>query len=185
MAQEIFVRAATQLAGVFSADQGRLSFGGGISTALVQNVNATYMQNVTRLYEVGNTHGQLANVYYVGGRSQGTMAIARVVGPSVLLAAYYRKFGDVCQAKTNTIELLFDPLDCDGGSAAYTCKYCVIVSIGISVAAQDMVVNENSQLMFSGMEYEDDKEQALADEIAPFTAPARPSLLEGIVASSV
>lgn len=150
---EIFTRAATRLAGVFSADQGRLSFGRGVSTALVQNVNATYMQNVTRLYEVGN-QDRIANVYYVGGRSQGTLAIARVVGPSSLLSAYYARFGDVCSARANTIELTFNPLDCVGGNATYSCYYCVITQVGISVAAQDMVVNENSQLMFSGMNYQ-------------------------------
>jgi len=160
MANDIFIRAATQLAGAFSADQGRLSFGGGISTALVQNVNASYMQNVTRLYEVGNAPNQcMANVYYVGGRSQGQMSIARVIGPSILLSAYYCKFGNVCQAQTNTIQLTFNPLACNGGWAAYTCNYCVITQVGISVAAQDMIVNESSQLMFSGMLYEERNSQ--------------------------
>lgn len=149
---EIFARSSTKLAGAFSADLGRLSFGTGVSTALVQNVNATYMQNVTRLYEVG-TADFGSNVYYVGGRTQGSLAIARVIGPSSVLQQYYQKFGNVCRAKTNTIELVFDPLDCDGAMAVYSCKYCVIVQIGVSVAAQDMVVNENSQLMFSSMEY--------------------------------
>lgn len=119
----------------------------------MQNVNATYMQNVTRLYEVGNQDA-VANVYYVGGRSQGTLAIARVIGPSALLSAYYLRFGDVCAARGNTIELVFNPLECTGGDATYSCFYCVITTVGISVAAQDMVVNENSQLMFSGMDYE-------------------------------
>lgn len=162
---EVFTRTATQLAGVFSADQGRLSFGAGVSTALVQNVNATYAQNITRLYEVGNIGGK-ANVYYVGGRSQGTLAIARVIGPSVLMSAYYTKFGDVCQAKSNTLEFTLEQLDCsdeegallaflgEGDSATYSARFCVITQIGISVAAQDMIVNESSQLMFSGLDYE-------------------------------
>lgn len=157
---EVFRRASTTLAGVFSADLGRLSLGAGVSVALIQNINATFMQNVTRLYEVGsNTFAgglNSSNVYYVGGRSQGTCAIARVIGPSTLLAAYYAKFGDVCQAATNNMQLTFDNGICypnNGAFSTYTLRYCVITQIGISVAAQDMVVNENSQLMFSGLDF--------------------------------
>jgi hypothetical protein len=177
-ASEIFVRAAAQLNGVFSAEGGRLSFGNGVPTALVQNVNASYMQNVTRLYEVGNnTTNQggakagavgVANVYYVGGRTQGTMGMARVVGPSTVLKAYYTKFGDVCQAKTNTIQLYFKPLACQTDTfAVYTCAYCVIVQLGISVAAQDLVVNENSQLMFSSMTYDENTGAAQGPPVNP------------------
>jgi hypothetical protein len=161
---EVFRRASTTLAGVFSADLGRLSLGAGISVALIQNINATFMQNVTRLYEVGSNFASpgginSSNVYYVGGRSQGTCAIARVIGPSTLLSAYYAKFGDVCQAATNNMQLTFDNGVCfpgNGRFSTYTLRYCVITQIGISVAAQDMVVNENSQLMFSGLDYAGD-----------------------------
>lgn len=90
------------------------------------------------------------------------MAIARVIGPAVLLSLYYSKFGDVCRAKGNTIQLIFDPLHCDGGRATYTFAYCVITQIGVSVAAQDMLVNENSQLMFSSMQYDEPANQPLS-----------------------
>lgn len=153
---EIFTRTGSVLAGVFSADTGRLSFGAGVPTVLVQNIGATYMQNVTRLYEVGNI-GQKARVYYVGGRAQGQLQMARVVGPGVLLGAYYTKFGNVCFAKTNIIRFTLDQPDCSPGGAAvtvvYTCAACVITQVGISVAAQDMIINENSQLMFTGMDF--------------------------------
>lgn len=174
---EIFTRTATTLAGVFSADTLSLSFSDGVPTALVQNMQASYMQNVTRLYEVGNVNGR-ANVYYVGGRSQGTLNVGRVIGPSVLMSAYYRKFGNVCNARTNNMRFGLGQTDCSGGGAAaaaagvvgsalggalggiaslnsavYLCKFCVITQIGISVAAADTIINESSSLMFSGMEY--------------------------------
>lgn len=157
---EIFDRASTTLSGVFSADTGRLSFGAGVSTVLVQNFSATYMQNVTRLYEVGNV-GETARVYYVGGRAQGQLQIARAVGPSVLLSQYYKKYGSVCNAKTNNMTFTLQQPDCSRENfvgpvqpAAYTCKYCVITQIGLSVAAADMIINESSALMYSGMDYE-------------------------------
>lgn len=188
---EIFTRTATNLAGVFSADTLSLAFSDGVPTALVQNLQASYMQNVTRLYEVGNVNGR-ANVYYVGGRSQGSLNIGRVVGPSVLMSAYYTKFGNVCNARTNNMRFGLGQVDCSGtgigpavaasalgaasglagalvsgpavgasiaaaantrNSASYTCRFCVITQIGISVAAADTIINESSALMFSGMEY--------------------------------
>lgn len=156
MADPIFQRAGTKLAGVFSADVGRLSFGKDASTALVQSVNGTFMQNITRLYEVGQEEAKLANVYYVGGRSQGNLAIARVIGPAVLISAFYRKFGDVCHANTNTIELDLNAGLCFGvkqDKLKYSCQYCVITQLGFSVGAQDMIVNEQSALMFSNLDF--------------------------------
>jgi hypothetical protein len=168
--KDIFARAAAQVAGVFASDLGRLSFGadaaGSVSTTLVQNMQVTYMQNVTRLYEIG-VQGGKANIYYIGGRSQGQMSIARVVGPSVLLSAYYSKYGDVCNAKGNDITFNLAQTDCSSlvaadfaiagpiaaGSLTYTMKGCVITQVGISVAAADMLINENSTLMFASLVY--------------------------------
>lgn len=182
MATDIFNRTATTVAGVFTADQGRLSFGGGVPTALVQNFNATYSQLINRLYEVGNL-GQNTFVYYVGGRTNGNLTIGRVVGPAVLIGAYYTRFGDVCKAKGNSLDFALAQVDCSinagvagaigaigignlaGGlpaaaaveagpnQARFLAKYCVITQIGISVGAQDMIINENSALMFSSLEY--------------------------------
>lgn len=150
-AVDLFTRAENVFGGAFSADLGKLTLGAGLDGTLVQNLNATYMQNVSRLYEVGNTD-QAAKVYYVGGRAQGQMGLARVVGPSVVVAGFYEKFGDVCNAGQNIITLELDPLACDGDSLTYNMKFVVLVQVGLSIAAQDMLVNENSSLMFSGLE---------------------------------
>ena len=154
---EIFQRTATQLAGVFVADKGKLSFGGGVSTALVQQLQFGYSQNVARLYEIGNA-GQVSNIYYVGGRTNGQLSIARVVGPSAVMGAFYAKFGNVCNAKGNHIRVSLSETDCSppGGNiqVAYTCKFCVLTQIGITVAASDMIVNESAQIMYSGLDYQ-------------------------------
>ncbi len=148
---ELFSRAQNEFGGAFSADLGKLVFGEGLMGTLVQNLNATYMQNVSRLYEVGNS-GAASKVYYVGGRAQGQMGIARVVGPSVVVCDFYAKFGNVCNAGKNLIQLVLDPLDCDAGQLTYDMKFVVLVQVGLSIAAQDMLVNENCSLMFSGLE---------------------------------
>ncbi len=79
---DIYSRTTDAYGGSFAADQGTLTFpaliGGKGSDAgfLIQNMQANYTQNVTRLYEIGSP-----NVYYVGGRTQGSASIQRVVGP--------------------------------------------------------------------------------------------------------
>jgi len=154
---EIFERTATALNGVFSADTGRLAFAGGVTSTLVQNLNATYTQSVVRLYEIGNINQQISNIYYVGGRSAGQAGIGRIVGPSALLGAFYQKFGNVCNAATNGISFTLQQADCrpNGANAqvSYNCKFCVITQIGFGVQAMDMLINENSAIMFSGLEY--------------------------------
>lgn len=153
---DIFLANGAQLGGAFSAELAKLSFGGTVSNALVQNVNATYVQNVTRLYEVGNNATGKTNVYYVGGRTQGTLGIGRVLGPTTTIGAFYDKFGKVCNARTNNISLTFDPLSCDGGFGEYLMAGCCLTQVGVSVAAQDMIVNEQSQMIFASMEFNGD-----------------------------
>ena len=64
---------------------------------------------------------------------------------------------DGVRAVANDIEVKLTKADCQpGGSAkniSYKAKYCVLIQIGMSVSAQDLVINENSQLMFSNLEY--------------------------------
>lgn len=154
---EVFTRTATRLAGAFSANTMSLAFSAGVSTALVQNLQASYQQAITRLFEIGNVGG-VARVYYVGGRSQGSLNIGRVIGPATLMSAYYAKFGDVCLARSNSLRFALGQVDCSVAGAVarpavYVCAFCVITQVGVSVAAADTIVNESSSLMFSGFDY--------------------------------
>lgn len=158
---DIFGRTGTSIAGVFTADNARMSFGGGVPTALIQNFNATYAQNITRLYEI-NTNNKDVFVYYVGGRTSGQLGIARVIGPASLIGAFYQAFGNVCNAKNNTLDFALSQADCSqtrqanrGGAAArYIVKFCVLAQVGITVGAQDMIINEQGQMIFSNLEYQ-------------------------------
>jgi len=150
MAQDVFGRTVAAFGGSFAADTARLTFSSVPSSGLlVQNINFQYSQNITRLYDLGDN-----KVYYVGGRTQGQLTIARVIGPRVLLAAFYKQYGDVCKARENTATFEMDR-GCEGATFSYTMKYCVITTIGVSAAAADMVINEQSTMMFSSMEYEE------------------------------
>lgn len=153
---DVFKRTELKFGGAFAADKGLITPNKGLSGIMMQSINLNYSQNVTRMYEIGSTAAD-PNVYYIGGRSQGTMQAAHVIGPKVAMKTYYENFSDVCEAETNDIELKLTKAECKSGGAArsisYKAKYCVLIQIGMSVSAQDLVINENSQLMFSNLEY--------------------------------
>lgn len=155
MAEDIFNRNVSKLEGVFTSDAAVLEFTGGGAgdrfSQLVQQVQFSYAQTITRLYEVGGPA-----IYYVGGRTQGQMNVNRIIGPKGTVCGFYNKFGDVCGANENVIGLDLTAKDCvaggESGGGKYTMKNCVITQVGIAVAAQDMIINENTTMMFSSLE---------------------------------
>ena len=152
---DIFGKTTNVLGGAWSADGAAVSFAGQAAGLLgvgmiVQQVNIGYQQQVTRLYEIGSTL-----TYYVAGRVQGNMTIGRIVGPGVIMSAFYTRFGDVCNAAQNTINLYIGTGCASAGgttstftNAKFTISYVVLINVGISVGAMDMVINEQLQLMF-------------------------------------
>lgn len=156
---DIFNRTTDSFGGSFAADQAQVTFpalagGGSDAGLLLQNLQFSYSQNVTRLYELGSPM-----IYYVGGRTQGNMGAARVVGPRLLSAAFYSTYGDVCNAPTNLLHFSLQG-SCHGtidqtqlAMIAYTARYVVITAVGVSVAANDVLINESIQGMFSSLSY--------------------------------
>ena len=165
MAEDIFNRKTDVFGGSFASDQAVITFpnvqglGGAFAAdfgLLVQRLQTAYQQNVTRLYEVGRPA-----IYYVGGRTNGDTTIDRVVGPRTIQDVFYRKFGDVCQALSNTLDFSIRT-GCEGASGAafdqqgvvsYTAFFCVITSIGLGIQAADVIINENLRIMFSSFQY--------------------------------
>lgn len=155
---DIFNRSTDSFGASFSADQAKITFPaltGGVGAdagLLVQNMSANYTQQISRLFEVGSP-----NIYYVGGRTSGSASIARIVGPRKISQAFYSTYGDICRARTNTLHFSVET-GCDVGTssfarASYTAHFVVITTIGISVAAGDMLINEQLQMMFSSFLY--------------------------------
>jgi hypothetical protein len=176
---DIFNKVTNKLGAAWSADGAAVSFAGQAAGLLgvgmiVQQVNIGYQQQVTRLYEIGST-----NTYYVAGRVQGNMTVGRIVGPGVVMSRFYERFGDVCNASQNTMNLYIGTgcyVTGSGGTTAefpnarFIISYCVLINVGISVGAQDMVINEQLQLMFISMS--NDSGVASSGPIGGFNAPA-------------
>jgi len=169
---DLFNRQNDAYGGSFASDGASVTFpqvgalagvgpSGGVGL-LVQNLQLSYAQMVTRIYELGTSQ-----VYYVGGRSQGSMGMGRIVGPRAVQLGFYQQFGDVCNADLNQLQISVR-IGCptalpesanaqlaNQGKALYTAKFAVITTIGLAVAAMDMVINEQLQMLFGALTLSD------------------------------
>ena len=162
---DIFERTGNTLGGTFAADAATIVFatggvggnaagGSGGVGLLTQNVQVGYQQQVTRLYEVGSNY-----TFLVAGRTMGTLSLGRVLGPRPVQTQFYQNYGNVCNAANNIINLAMTEACTAGstsgsgtGSLAFKLNNVVLTSISISIAAQDMLVNEQVQAMFVSLD---------------------------------
>ena len=166
---DIFSRQAQDFGGAFAADGGLISFaigpkggatdpltgtgGAGGVGLLMQDLSFNYQQAVTRIYELGT-----AKTFYVAGRAQGQATCGRILGPRGVQIGFYAKYGDVC-SPDNVLEFTADT-SCHSGPSAggnnlnYKFKMTgvVITSIGITVRANDMIINEQLQMFFASLQ---------------------------------
>ena len=169
MAQDIYGRTGTDFGGSFAADAAAIVFSGGSGGAggdltgaggvglLTQQLQVSYQQQISRLYEIGSNF-----TFLVMGRSQGQFSVARILGPRPVQTAFYSKFGNVCNAATNIISLqMATGCQTSGsgggvvgglGQLSYLLRNCVLISIALSVAAMDMIINEQLQGMFISLD---------------------------------
>lgn len=130
--------------GSFRADDVEIDFGGvGGPGGLAQSVQFTCNRTVNFLYELGSS-----NVYYVGNRRQGQAQCVKVVGGSADIIGQY---GDMCAPKDLTMKARGG---CGGvvGGKTYKLKYAVLNSVGASVTAQEIVINEQLGFVFSDLD---------------------------------
>jgi len=133
--------------GSFRADNLQMSIGGiDLTGQLVQTVQFQFQQTLSMLYEIGGFQGNASLVYYVGGRARGTASLARILGPAQGACNFITGFGDVCSPK----DISFNAAaGCESGAGSrYQLKAAILTSIGGSVNAQDVVINENLSMEF-------------------------------------
>jgi hypothetical protein len=128
--------------GSFKAELLKVNFGGATAGTLVQNVQFNFTQQVSMLFEVGSE-----NVYFVGGRAQGTASVSRIVGPGKVLLAFFQNFGDICKPKSITFTAEGGCGDAAGG-VNYTLAAATLVAVGAAVDAQQIVITEQLQFQF-------------------------------------
>jgi hypothetical protein len=147
--------------GSFRADNVKLTWDGSTDAkgAIVQQVQFQIQRNINMLYEIGST-----NVYYVGGRRQGTATFSRVVSGSQTFTKLATDFGNICTPKDLTLNA--SQSACGGtapagaapattpGGVTYTLKSATLQSVGASVSANDIVINESLGFMFLDLGYQ-------------------------------
>lgn len=139
--------------GAFRADDVTLTFGGASAGAgaLVQSAQWTCQRTVNFLYEIGSTA-----VYYVGNRRQGTAQFTRVVSGSASFKTMVTTYGDLCKPEDLTInasQAACGPAAGGGGGVDYTLVKATLNSVGASVTAQEIVINEQLGFMFVDLYY--------------------------------
>lgn len=151
MGNDIFNR-VVDLGQPLAADATRLILPASIGLSgedmLVQNFAINYAQNVTRLWEVGTQ-----KTYFFAGRTQGSINIKRIIGNKGTSSAFIKQYGDVCNMAGNHLSVSMEA----GCSAAekrgsLTAAACVITAVAYSIAAADMIINEDVTLMFARLE---------------------------------
>lgn len=153
----IYTRQNTKFISGFASDNAIMS-AKDVKLGIVQNLQIQFAQQIARIYDITNGGGvgqaavNQAAVFYVGGRTNGQLTIARVVGPSVTgLSDFYTRASNVCVP----IDLSFSfGAGCQSGSSlnvTYAVTGAVMTNIGLTVGAQDMIINENVTLMFANL----------------------------------
>lgn len=142
MAKDMFGR-ENEYGGSFAADLVTLNFGKLINAkgAVVQRMALAYQQAITRLYELGS-----GVFYYVGGRAAGEASLDKILGPGDIIDQFIRTYGDICSPEAMQITLR---TGCNNvaGYVRYACSDCVATAIGMSLGANDMLVNQNCRIM--------------------------------------
>jgi len=172
---DVFARSTMNFGGAFAADRGIIAAPANTSFGiLMQNIQIQYGQQVTRIYDLGQ-YNNPANVFYVAGRAQGTLACGHIVGPSAAVSRFHADFGNVCRAASNTVGLELAGVGCGvrenrtltdqtherrdsdvnlrGKKAIYHARFCVLMQMGMQVDAQNLLINENSQMQFASLEH--------------------------------
>lgn len=124
---------------------------------LFQNVQFSFSQQVSFLYEIGGGtdlgggRGQ-ENVYYVGGRAQGSASIGRVIGPGLAQTKLIERYGDICSPGMIAFRA---SSGCQSGAGLnYRLMDAVLTTVAVSVGAQDIVINEQVQFMYADLQYD-------------------------------
>lgn len=146
----------TVLGGVMSAEATSVNFttdSAGVQQKglIMQQLNLQYSQNITRLYALEDS-----SVYFVAGRTDGSLTIQHVIGPAGLQAAFITAYGDVCNAKGKVFNLSMvtgcGTAGAKSTASKITLKNPVITSINLQMQAQNMIIGSGIQGMFVSME---------------------------------
>jgi hypothetical protein len=159
---DIFGKREQVYGGGFTSDTGIIEAGTKLSGLMMQSLQITYQRPVTKVYDLG-VYLTDSRVYYVEGRPSGSMQIGRIVGFGYQMGEFYREYGNACLASDKTLRIKLGSSVCPPAGFDFALKgvktvsmsACVLTSVGLSVQAQQLIVNENSAMEFANMSIEE------------------------------
>lgn len=146
-----------------SAEATKLTFGdaGGdlteseLSGLILQQIQITYSQNVSRLYALED-----GKVYFIAGRTDGQFVFQHVVGPAGLKKEFLNRFGDVCGMNGKSFVLsasagcTAEDAESSQGTGKVILNNPLITSVQMSMNNQDFIISNVLQGMFTSLQFE-------------------------------
>lgn len=145
----VFDGKTQQHKGTFRAQDLTMTFAGSSGDGmLVQSAQFTVNRTVNMMYEIGSS-----NVYYIGDRRNGQAQLNRVVGGSADFRRLVTDYANLCTPK----DLVLTAGGGCGGvtvdGTRYALKFATLTSIGSTVQAEQIIVNENLGFLCSDIEF--------------------------------
>ena len=153
MANDIY-GSTKQLAGTFKGTVATLTIASAdaaLTGSLVQNLSFNYNRQVTRLFEIGSE-----NQYFIIGSSEGQGQIGSILGPSNIVVEVLNRLGDACKASENVVAFLARSEFCAGRRSTnvglrVVCYGALLTGVNVGITAQDFLVQQGGQFMFTAM----------------------------------
>jgi hypothetical protein len=152
----IFKRSRRKFGGAFTSDQGMVSSSvPGLDGILMMGLQTQFSQRLSRIYDLG-VPGDVPSVYHVSGPAEGTTTPQHVIGMNKSMEQYFTAFGDPCQAGQNTLSLTKSSSECNGTRPLrMLLEFCTMRMVAFTLSVQDFMIQTQSAIDFSGMQYED------------------------------
>lgn len=147
MANDLYAR-NVQYGDAFESDKVKINFSGFSRGLLGQSIQVTYAQVLNRIWELGSN-----KTYLIAGRTSGNAAFQAITGPAAATKVFIRKYGNVCNANSNTLNFSYTGAWCGGGGSneSTALHNVVIQSASLQAAAQDMLLSQSVAAMFVSM----------------------------------
>ena len=146
---DVFGRDDGGNAGTFLSEGGSTSVNGAGANLLLQNIQVTYQRPINFIFGLGDTKR-----YMVVGRAQGSFSIGRIVGPAAANANFLSAMADPCKSPNGASFKIVMGGGCPiipplaaakSKSVTLDLKGAFLTSVGYTIQAQDVMINENLQ----------------------------------------
>ncbi len=142
----------SKLGGTFKGTSFSLSVGGGngdFRGALVQQLQISYMRQITRVWELGSR-----DQFYIEGHVEGQGTLQQIVGPKGLVSSLLTNLSDICSATSRTLSLSAANNACGGITSTgtnLTLESPVATRYTFGASVQNFLIDSGLEITFTGL----------------------------------